>query len=125
MKRMNGQFKSNRKGVETAQRMRRKNFKSWALVFVAALWLSGCTSGVIRGVVKDTSGMALEDVMIQTDPPTQSLLSTASGFIIRNVDTGDYTLMAVKDGYKRNSVYVQVHAGKVTYANIVLKPVDH
>lgn len=124
MNRMKDQFKSNRKGAETAQRTRRKNFKSWAVVFVAALWLAGCTSGVIRGVVKDTSGMALEDVMIQTDPPTQSLLSTASGFIIRNVDTGDYTLMAVKDGYKRNSVYVQVRAGKVTYANIVLKPVD-
>ncbi|MBI4180069.1 carboxypeptidase regulatory-like domain-containing protein [bacterium] len=91
--------------------------------FMAALicLLAGCTTGLVRGTVVDQWGKPVENANIQTLPPTHSILSTKDGFVLENVEDGEYSLIASKEGYKTGSARVEVRGKKVTYANIVLQ----
>lgn len=86
--------------------------------------LTGCSTGVIRGVVVDSAGRPIENANIQTLPPTHAILSTKDGFIMQNVQDGEYTLIVSKEGYKTGSAQVEVRPKKVTYANVVLDRAD-
>lgn len=94
----------------------------YSLLFL--LLLCGCDTGFIRGTVVDMEGNPVENANIQTLPPTQSILSTKDGFVIQDVDDGEYSLIVSKEGYKTGSARVDVRNKKVTYANVVLQRAD-
>ncbi|OGH61023.1 MAG: hypothetical protein A3G34_17045 [Candidatus Lindowbacteria bacterium RIFCSPLOWO2_12_FULL_62_27] len=88
------------------------------------LCLAGCTTGVIRGTVVDAWGRPVENANIQTLPPTHSILTTKDGFVFRDVEDGEYSLIVSKEGYRTGSARVEVRGKKITYANIILQKVD-
>lgn len=88
------------------------------------LMTTACTTGVIRGTVVDQDGRPIENANIQTLPPTQSILTTKDGFVIRDMEDGEYSLIVSKTGYKTGSAMVEVRGKKITYANVVLQKLD-
>ena len=98
--------------------------KKFAAAGLLLLILAGCTTGVVRGTVIDSSGAPIANATIQTLPPTQSLISTADGFVLQNVQDGEYSIIVSKEGYRTGSVMVEVRGKKITYANVVLERLD-
>ncbi len=94
------------------------------IVLLAAAVAMGCTTGVVRGTVVDAAGRPIDNANVQTLPPTHSILTTSSGFILRNIEYGEYTILVSKEGYKTSSARVEVRGKKVTYANIVMQRED-
>ena len=88
------------------------------LIFLA---MAACSIGTIRGTVVDQWGRPIENATIQTLPPTQSLLSTKDGFVLRDVEDGEYSLIVAKEGYRGGSARVEVRGKRITYANVVLE----
>ena len=93
----------------------------WIACGLALLAVLGCSTGEIRGLVVDQNGNPIENANVQTLPPTHSILSTKDGFIFRDVEDGEYSLMASKEGYRGGAARVEVRPKKVTYANIVME----
>ena len=93
-------------------------------IFLFFLSLTACSVGTIRGMVVDAGGRPIENATIQTLPPTQSLLSTHDGFVLRDVEDGEYSLIVSKEGYKTGSARVEVRGKKLTYANVVLEKAE-
>lgn len=97
---------------------------AYVAVAVVGLALCGCSTGAIRGLVVDGAGRPVLNANVQTLPPTHSILTTADGFILKNVQDGEYSLIVSKEGYKTGSARVEVRPKKLTYANVVLQKED-
>lgn len=91
------------------------------LIFVLPL-LTGCLTGTIKGQVLDPEDRPVVGAIVSTDPPTQSIRSTESGFKIENVPTGQYTVKAEKPGYKDGKIRVTVQWNTVAGADIRIEP---
>ena len=89
-----------------------------------AFVISGCSIGEVRGMVVDQWGKPVENANVQTLPPTHSILTTKDGFVLRNLEDGEYSLFVSREGYKTGSVRVEVRGKKITYANVVLQKLD-
>lgn len=94
----------------------------FATLLTMVLVISGCASvGTIKGNVVDSAKTMLLGVQIQTNPPTQSVLSDDEGiYTIREVPQGAYLVTAEKEGYKKSKVEVTVKGDKTTTADIVM-----
>jgi hypothetical protein len=86
--------------------------------------LKPVTSGIIEGIVTDTSGLQpIASVSISTQPVSSAVTTNAEGkYKIENVLPGTYIVSAEKINVGAGTVTVSVLAGKTTTANIVLIP---
>jgi hypothetical protein len=84
------------------------------------------TTGSIIGVVtSSTTGFVLEFVNIYTKPPTGYVTTDASGsYTIENVEPGEYSITAAKEGYDSLIADITVSAGAATKANFILGNYD-
>ena len=105
----------------SARRSRPVLYSALGLILFA---LTGCSLGVIRGTVVDQWGKPIENASIQTLPPTHVILSTMDGFIFKDIEDGEYSLIVSKEGYKAGSARVEVRGKKITWANVVLEKID-
>ncbi len=79
---------------------------------------AGKVSGYVLNL-KDNS--PIQGALISTEPPSQMVLSDAAGkFIIDDLSPGDYVIKTTKNGFKPNSVTINVKNGKTTNAIIQL-----
>lgn len=95
-----------------------------AIWLALAVFLAGCSTGTIRGTVVDPAGRPIDNANVQTLPPTHSILTTKDGFVLNNIEDGEYSLIVSKEGYKTGSARVEVRAKRLTYANVVLEKAD-
>lgn len=112
----------------------RKSF----LLIVLLLFISSCKKednpveaeeakyGTISGrVIESATGNIVSKVSIKTEPSTSTLLSDDNGvFKIENVLPGEYLISAVKSGYDTSSATIQVNAGSISQADIILSRPD-
>lgn len=85
------------------------------------LFISGCGTGTIQGMVIDDNLTPVSGAVIQTVPPTHSVFSTQNGYTLKNVQTGEYSVTAAKEGFTSSEVKVLVIRDSVTSADIQLK----
>ena len=73
-------------------------------------------------MVQDSeSGDPVENALITTSPTTSSITTGADGrFIIADLETGEYSISAEKDGYSKKTITVNVDKDKDTEATILL-----
>ena len=84
----------------------------------AILLLTGCEEsplettiyGKITGkVVSEFNGEPLKEASVSTNPASETILTDSLGnFSIENIEVGEYTILAEKDGYKKNTVPMTV-----------------
>ncbi len=108
----------------------------FALCAVAALMLGACkkddgiadppaaTTGKITGHITDyTTGEPVGAVLVSSVPPSQSVTASSTGlYSMEDIVPGIYNLVATKNGYEPGYASVAVQSGKITIADIVLKP---
>jgi len=87
------------------------------LLLLLTAFVSAC-SGTISGLVIDENGIPVTSAIVQTTPPTKSVISTGAGYKITDVPTGLYTVTATKKNYSEASVTVKVKANKITTSDI-------
>ena len=104
--------------------------KLFVLMAVLFLFISACSDSTdptsnfgkikIRVLnVKDSK--PISGVLITTNPPTQSVISSDSGtYLLENIEPGDYQVFALKLGFITNSTNVSVLANKTSQADILL-----
>lgn len=114
-----------------------KSARLWSVLSVAMLFVAGnCskkndnptappitpTTGSIAGkVVNSATGLALYGVSITTSPATSALLTdSAGGYIIPEVEAGNYIVSAAKTGYNNCVVNIVVKAQLTTTADIAM-----
>lgn len=90
-----------------------KLFALLSLIFL----LNGCT-GIITGLVIDKNGLPIKGAIVQTAPPTNSVMTSAAGYKIKDVPTGVYSVTATKEGFTEGSASVNVTNKKITTADI-------
>lgn len=79
------------------------------------------TTGMIIGVISDSTGSPLDSASVITDPATVSVYSDDTGaYQIPDVQPGDYTVTASRRTYLPQSVDVTVTAGETSTADISL-----
>jgi hypothetical protein len=80
--------------------------------------------GTIKGsVISADSSKKLENVMIQTFPASEVILSGSDGkFELSDINQGNYTIKFSKYGYYDLNVSVAVQNGKTTIVNVQLYP---
>ena len=103
---------------------------SVVFLIVSFLFISACSdnatnapaSGSINGLVVNAKDQApVKGVNITTDPVTVSILSDAEGkFEIKDLQEGEYSIIASKLNFVTNTVKVKVNSGKATSTVIVL-----
>ncbi|MGE3801381.1 MAG: LamG-like jellyroll fold domain-containing protein [Candidatus Kapaibacterium sp.] len=81
------------------------------------------TTGEIQGTVTEAiTGAPVAGVTVVTDPPSQVVTTDAEGkFSIGSALPNQYRVIASKTGYLPNSVDIQVIAGTVATANIMIR----
>ena len=80
------------------------------------------TTGMITGIITDSTGALLDSVLIITDPATSSVYSDDTGaYQIPDVQPGDYTVEGRKRTYIPGYVAVTVTAGDISTADITLQ----
>ncbi|MCB0712397.1 MAG: carboxypeptidase regulatory-like domain-containing protein [Ignavibacteriae bacterium] len=81
------------------------------------------TTGEIQGTVTEAiTGDPVAGVTVVTDPPSQVVTTDAEGkFSISSALPNQYRVLASKVGYLPNSVDIQVIAGKVATADIMIR----
>lgn len=78
-------------------------------------------TGMITGLITDSTGMPLDGVCIFTDPATSNTYSDDTGaYQIPDVEPGDYTVEARKRTYIPGNTAVTVTAGEIANADISL-----
>lgn len=99
-------------------------------IMLPLLW-SGCAKetvepeffGSIEGIVQNSAGEGIASVSITTNPGTDAILTNQDGqFIIEDIETGNYSIQARKDGFITQSTRVAVKEERTTNAQIVLLP---
>ncbi|WKN42136.1 carboxypeptidase regulatory-like domain-containing protein [Tunicatimonas pelagia] len=80
--------------------------------------------GTLQGVLLDAlTQNPIAGANITTQPPSVALLTDASGqFSVDSLPEGDYTLIAKKAGYTKDSVAVAVSPGKTTDITLLMEP---
>jgi len=79
------------------------------------------SNGKITGTILDNNGNPIPSANVSSQPSTSSVLTNSSGsYEISDVAPGSYTVTASKIGYTSNSVSVNVTAGGIGTADIVL-----
>ena len=91
------------------------------ILFLCPFLIAGCGYGIIRGVVVDKDMNPINGAIIQTTPPSQSILSSKDGYSIKKVKPGVYMVTARKIGYSEGSVNVTVKSNQVSTADIQLE----
>jgi hypothetical protein len=108
----------------------KKIFSSaFLLLFLILLFNAFCANnndepvtGLINGLVKDTSGAGLSAAMVNTNPATATVLTNDTGYFeISDVPAGDYTVKASKGTYITDSSAVNVDSGQVSTVNFTLR----
>lgn len=100
-----------------------------ACMMVSFLVIEGChnqqeemTTGMIVGVISDSTGSPLDSAFMTTDPATASVYSDDTGaYQIPDVQPGEYTVTARKRTYIPRSTSVTVTAGEISTADITLE----
>ena len=78
---------------------------------------------IIGHVIKDSDGNPVANVSIFTTPPTSQVSTNLSGdFVIANVDSGQYQVNAVKNGYESMTVGISLSHGDTARADFILVP---
>lgn len=106
----------------------------WMVFFILVLGLAQCTEepyepniyGTIKGQVKDAeSGNPLENVTITTQPATEVVVTGANGnYLISEVDTGKYSIVAEKTDYSSKILSVKVKQEDTAHVTILLSPTE-
>ena len=79
------------------------------------------TTGMITGMVSDSTGSPIDQAQVSTTPATIEVMTNDSGvYEIPDVEPGDYTVGAQKRTYIPKSVNTSVTASNITTANISL-----
>ena len=80
------------------------------------------TTGSIVGKIIDAkTGVAIQEAVITTTPPTSSVTSDANGiYKIVNLQPGDYSISVTKYGFQNASTSIMVFVGQSTNADISL-----
>ncbi len=81
------------------------------------------TNGAVEGVVTDTSGNAVKDVLVFIGD-TEVKTGGNGSFKLNGIDEGNQTIHAVKSGYQDYSASVSVVAGQTTEHDIEMEPDD-
>jgi Carboxypeptidase regulatory-like domain/Viral BACON domain len=83
-------------------------------------------TGIITGNISEFgSGKKLDGVMISTMPQTSSVQTKTNGdYSIFDVKPGNYEISAKKPGYNDGITTVNVEAGKIETANMMLIPIS-
>ena len=96
---------------------------------LSVLLFAGCGSsyqydifGSISGVITDTAdGSPLENVSVTIIPGASSFLTGSDGkFEFTNLEEGQYTISAQKNGYQSNRKNISVISGETVSANTTL-----
>ena len=98
------------------------------IVVVGFLLIDGCgnqrsemTTGMITGIISDSTGARLDSALVITDPATVNMYTDDTGaYQIPDVEPDDYTVIASKRTYIPGSVEISVTAGDIITANISL-----
>jgi len=87
--------------------------------------------GTIEGTVTDSkTSLPVEGVSITTNPPTSSVSTDAQGNykieqVLRLSGTSKYNIIAVKNGYVKNTdINIVVFGGRTTRGDVLLQPVN-
>lgn len=87
--------------------------------------------GVIEGTVTDSrTNLPVSGVNITTNPPTSSVLTDSAGYykieqVLRLSGSSKYNIIAVKNGYKKNTdINIVVYGGRTTRGDIVIEPLS-
>lgn len=103
--------------------------KGFLLLGLTVLLFSGCGStyqydifGSISGVITDTAdGSPLENVSVTIIPGAASILTGSDGkFEFTDLEEGQYTISAQKNGYQSNRKNISVISGETVSANTTL-----
>lgn len=80
--------------------------------------------GTLQGTLLDAvTSTPITGANLTTQPPSVALLTDASGqFKVDSLPEGDYTLIAKKAGYIKDSVAVAVSPGKATDITLLMEP---
>lgn len=77
--------------------------------------LSTPTTGIIKGVIRDAQTLSgLAYVSIQTEPPSEAVITDSTGAYIITAKAGDYIIRATRFGYYPTSAGVSVFKDKTT-----------
>jgi|GEM_PF-2219451 len=106
----------------------KRSFKYVVTALVGFVVITGCgnqqnemTTGMITGIISDSTGMPLDSALITTDPATSSVYSDDTGaYQIPDVQPGDYTVGASKRTYIPGYTDVTVIVGEISTADISL-----
>ena len=115
-------------------KIKNEYFKSFALlILISILSISACKSdeenplepstvGVIEGqITSAANGNSIAKANVFTVPPTSYVTTDAEGnYLISNVEPGEYTITASKDGMDTLQTDVTVAAGVNTKADFIL-----
>lgn len=77
--------------------------------------------GNIEGIVKDSSGKAIEEVSVTIQEKNISVLTDTRGnYSIKNLQAGNYTLVANLVGYEMQSKPITIKDNSITHVDFVL-----
>ena len=80
------------------------------------------TTGMVVGIITDSTGAPLDSVLLMTEPVTSSVYSDDTGaYQIPDMQPGDYTIQGRKKTYIPGYVDATVTVGDITTADITLK----
>lgn len=96
-------------------------------VYLTPIVYTGVVISTITGVVKDTNGNPLENVVVgllikDTQQMVNQVLTNAQGeFVFYNVSTGTYVLLFAKELYVSTSTEVAVNGSMIITLNVILE----
>lgn len=103
-----------------------------SILLAGYLVVSGCTTdvvdpeffgGISGTVVNSETNESIDGASIETNPPTQVLLTDGNGnFEFNDVATGSYQIKISKPNFKSKSVSLKVKEDRTTTATILLEP---
>jgi hypothetical protein len=110
--------------------MNAKVITTLIFIMLPLLW-AGCAKetiepeffGAIEGQVQNSAGAGIPSVSITTSPGTDAILTDQEGqFLIEDIETGNYSVQARKDGFITQSTRIAVKEDRTTNAQIVMLP---
>jgi hypothetical protein len=88
----------------------------------AAVATVDATSGGVQGTVTDDSILPLKGVKVVLDEHLENVTSVDGGFSFLGIVPGSYVLRANATGFVEGKTKVEVRAGEITKATLVLRP---
>ncbi|HON55684.1 MAG TPA: carboxypeptidase-like regulatory domain-containing protein [bacterium] len=95
-----------------------------AFLMIISLLFISCGKGLIVGRVIDENNDPLSGVLVVTEPPTYSKITSPEGYEMKNIPVGVYEITASKTGYSTKKVEVKVFKNRATQADIQLKKTE-